>query len=141
MTKYKFQIKPNGCMGNKFYNGFIPLLLLTVFFLSGCQKDPLKEAFKGTYSIGENNKIINEYCQSCHVHSTFVPDAHIDEMNLAYSSRLFRTTNQCRTCHFTEETFLGDTLRRHRRPQAVSKGAYKDFIQEEWVRRKELKKE
>lgn len=127
-------------MKKKYHNGFFALLLLTAFLPAGCQENPLKEAFKGTYPIGKNNKIINEYCQSCHVHSKFVPDAHIDQMNLAYSSRLFRTTNECRTCHFLEENFLGDTLRKHRRPHAVAKGKYNDFIKDELEKKKEAKK-
>lgn len=127
-------------------NFFAPVryLVLPLFWLSllsSCEKDPLKEAFNGEYPIGKNNKIINEYCQSCHVHARFVPNNHIDEMNLLYNSRLFRTTNECRTCHYIEKNFLGDTLRKHRWPDAVAKGKFKGFIQDEWGRSKEKKQE
>lgn len=128
-------MKKNNFLFLRHYLWFLLLMAL----LPACEKEPLKQAFNGEYSIGKNNKIINEYCQSCHVHARFVPDNHIDEMNLLYNSRLFRTTNQCRTCHYLEENILGDTLRRHRRPDAVAKGRFKDFIQEEWARRKERK--
>jgi len=116
---------------------FFMLIFLSSLLDSGCAHDPLKEAFQGAYPIGENNKIINEYCQSCHVHAKFSPDSHIDEMNLAYQNRLFRTTNECRTCHYIRENFFGDILRRHRRPRSVAKGRYNDFIRAELARKKE----
>ena len=116
------------------------LFFLVVFACSGCEKDVVKEAFKGTYSAGRNNKIINEYCQSCHVHAGFVPDRHIDDMNSSYTKRLFRTTSECRTCHYLEENILGDTLRKHRRPDAANRGSYREFMKEEMERKQEDRK-
>ncbi len=128
-------------MKKKIPYSFPLLFFLTAFFYAGCEKEPLKEAFKGNYSIGRNNKIINEYCQSCHVHAIFVPDNHINKMNGLYTKRLFQTTNECRTCHYLKKNLLGDTLRRHRRPRLVAKGMYREFIKGEWKRKAAKKRE
>lgn len=114
---------------------FSLLLFLCTLFFSGCEKNTLKEAFNGIYSIGKSNKIIYEYCESCHVHSNFAPDSHVNKMNRRYTSRLFQITNECRTCHYLEKNILGDTIRRHRRPKAVARGKYRGFIREERKRK------
>ncbi len=126
-------------MNNNLHSKFI-FFFLVFLFSAGCTKDPLKEAFNGEYSSGKNNEIINEYCQSCHVHSHFLPDEHIDEMNVVYSKRLFQVTSECRICHYLDENIFGDVLRKHRRPNQVKRGKFRKFIQEESAKKRERRK-
>ena len=47
----------------------ISIFLLVI--LSGCAHPDIERAFKGDLRPGKANKVIWEYCQSCHIHKDF----------------------------------------------------------------------
>jgi len=108
------------------------LLLATLFglTLSGCRTIWIEDAFDGDFSLVKNNKIINEYCQSCHIHKDFVAEDHIKKIRPKYSMKIFRTTTECRTCHYIEKKFYeNDFSRKTRTPSQVKRGKYRNFSQ------------
>lgn len=83
----------------------------------GCGAVPLEKAFHGEFSEVENNRVIYDYCQSCHIHKVLIPIVHVTEKNQYYQTEKFRKTNQCRTCHYIEKSFWGDVARKTIRPK------------------------
>ncbi len=88
--------------------GGIFFLGLCVLFLSlaACTRDPLKAALKGKFPPTQNNRIINNYCQSCHVHRDFIADRHVAEVAPQYEVREFREARECRVCHSVNFNFF-----------------------------------
>lgn len=96
--------------------------------LAGCFNWVVENAFEGEYSETKNNRLINGYCQNCHIHKDFVPAPHIQAMGKKYKSRFFRSAAECRSCHYIEKGFTDrDFSRKTRYPSAANKGYYKDF--------------
>jgi len=93
-----------------------------VIIIASCSTPPLKRAFDGEFSKVENNRVIFEYCQSCHVHNELIPAPHVAEKTSNYKSKKFRETKECRTCHYINEDFFGDVERKTIRPK---KGRHK----------------
>ncbi|HJP17039.1 MAG TPA: hypothetical protein QF468_00115 [Nitrospinota bacterium] len=93
-----------------------------VVIIASCSTPPLKRAFDGEFSKVENNRVIFEYCQSCHVHNELIPAPHVAEKTSNYKSKKFRETKECRTCHYINEDFFGDVERKTIRPK---KGRHK----------------
>tara|TARA_B100000959_G_scaffold282774_1_gene349957 strand:+ start:2245 stop:2568 length:324 start_codon:yes stop_codon:yes gene_type:complete len=93
-----------------------------VIIIASCSTPPLKRAFDGEFSKVENNRVIFEYCQSCHVHNELIPAPHVAEKTSNYKSKKFRETKECRTCHYINEDFFGDIERKTIRPK---KGRHK----------------
>ncbi|MBI2880003.1 MAG: hypothetical protein HYY21_00340 [Candidatus Tectomicrobia bacterium] len=87
-----------------------------VFGVASCARDPLKQAFEGRFLASENNRIITNYCQSCHVHRNLVPDRHLAEVKSRYTDRRFRTAEECRECHGVNFKFFGPEHRRTLHP-------------------------
>ena len=84
--------------------------------ISGCGSAPIEKAFEGEFSEIENNKVIFDYCQSCHVHRKLIPATHVSEKTGLYQNNKFRETKECRTCHYLKDHFLGDFERKTIRP-------------------------
>jgi len=102
------------------------LLLLGV--LAGCYTMKVERAFQGEFEAYENNRIINEYCLSCHLHRNFNSTTHVEEVSLKYDRKVFRYATECRVCHFIERHwYLNDFVRKTRRPPEANQGAYEDF--------------
>ncbi len=113
---------------------FVVWLLL---FGSGCADRQLENAFHGDYSVEKNNKIINEYCKSCHIHKNFEPDDHIASMREAYRRPFFKRARQCRSCHYLEKDWVRNRYdRKTRYPAKANKGAYRGFEKANKVQRK-----
>jgi len=94
-----------------------PLLMALLFIISiGCTRTLLDKAFKGKFSSYKNNRVINEYCQSCHVHRDFLPDEHVDKVTGLYSNELFSQTIECKTCHYIKKNFWGDIMQKTIKP-------------------------
>ena len=88
-----------------------------IIIIASCSTPPLKRAFAGEFSKVENNRVIFEYCQSCHVHNELIPAPHVAEKTSNYKSKKFRETKECRTCHYISEDFFGDVERKTIRPK------------------------
>ena len=109
--------------------------LITVFALglifSGCYTKRIEEAFDGDFTTEKNNRMINEYCQSCHIHKDFVPAPHIAKMSRKYKMKIFRRATECRTCHYLEKKFTeSDFSRKTRTPSQVNRGKYRGFTED-----------
>jgi hypothetical protein len=102
---------------NKSYLSLMFILLLVLF--SSCSKPLLKQAFDGKLSIHEGNKVIYEYCQSCHAHRSFSADDHVINASKRYPSENYKRAKRCSTCHFIEENFWGDITRKTQFPYMV----------------------
>jgi len=109
--------------------------LITVFALglifSGCYTKKIEKAFDGDFTKEKNNRMINEYCQSCHIHKNFVPAPHIAKLSRKYKMKIFRRATECRTCHYLEKKFAeNDFSRKTRTPAQVNRGKYRGFTQD-----------
>jgi len=103
-------------------------LALLILVVTGCYTLKVEEAFKGKFASHENNKIILDYCKSCHLHKDFASSLHVEEMSLAYKRKVFRYATECRVCHFVKKRwYLNDYQRKTRRPQEANAGQYEKF--------------
>ena len=84
--------------------GLLVVLLLLVF--SGCTTRDVERAFKGHLRPGKANKIIGEYCQSCHIHKDFDPPLHVSKVRNLYHHPVFKKARECRTCHYIERNWM-----------------------------------
>lgn len=108
---------------------FWPALLLLASW--GCYTLDVERAFDGKFKNKENNRIINEYCQSCHIHRDFDPRDHVESMQKLYRRVIFRTTKECRVCHYIEKIMArNEFIRRTRRPREVRRGKHRAFEKE-----------
>ncbi|OGW28457.1 MAG: hypothetical protein A3K09_01500 [Nitrospinae bacterium RIFCSPLOWO2_12_FULL_47_7] len=89
--------------------------------LAGCLYTPeVVKAFDRKYPAAESNKIITEYCQSCHNHRDFEPVAHMETAKATYKKKSFRNATECRTCHFVETQLMrNEIIRKTIRPRDV----------------------
>ena len=108
------------------YSGIF--LVLFLFLGAGCSKLELVRAFQGEFNSQRNNKVIGEYCTSCHIHKEFDSEQHVTEVRPEYRRRLFRTTTECRACHYLEKEWVHNgILRKTRRPQEANRGDFRKF--------------
>ena len=109
-----------------FFWALLACVLGTV--LGGCFNWAVEDAFDGEFSEAKNNRLINGYCQYCHIHRDFVPAPHIQAMSKKYKRRFFRSATECRSCHYIEKGFTDrEFLRKTRYPAAANKGYYRDY--------------
>ena len=80
------------------------VLLLLVF--SGCTSRDVEKAFKGDLRPGKANKVIGEYCQSCHIHKDFDPPLHVSKVRNLYHHPVFKNARECRACHYIERNWM-----------------------------------
>jgi hypothetical protein len=84
--------------------GILVFLLLLVF--SGCTSRDVEKAFKGDLRPGKANKVIGEYCQSCHIHKDFDPPLHVSQVRNLYHHPVFKNARECRACHYIEKNWM-----------------------------------
>ena len=109
-----------------FFSGAFVVIFL--FLGGGCAKLEVTRAFQGEFNSQRNNKVIGTYCTSCHIHKEFDPKRHVVEMRPEYRRSPFRTTTECRTCHYIEKQWThNEVLRKTRRPQEVNQGDFGEF--------------
>ena len=102
-------------------------LFFTLVLVAGCLKSELPIAFEGGFDEKKNNKVISEYCTSCHIHKDFSSEVHIKNMRLKYKSKLFRRTRECRTCHYIEKEWsYNHYFRKTRRPSQANMDGFKN---------------
>jgi hypothetical protein len=122
------------CLHPIFYMKYVYVVLFLLFTLvlaTGCIKSDLVSAFDGVFDEGKNNKVISEYCASCHIHKEFSSESHFQKTRLKYKRKLFRKAQECRTCHYIEKDWSYDHFsRKTRRPGQVNKGVFNTFEKE-----------
>ena len=137
---HRFHIKPFSSLACKPFSRWVAGRggLWTLFFGamalagSGCANVELHDAFKGKNPPIKNNKIINEYCKSCHIHKDFDPGAHMAKVSTKYKRQYFRNASECRSCHYVEKDWIYNQLQRKtRRPEGVERGMYRKFEKQE----------
>ena len=84
--------------------GLLVVLLLLVF--SGCTSRDVEKAFKGDLRPGKANKVIGEYCQSCHIHKDFDPPLHVSKVRNLYHHPVFKKARERRACHYIEKNWM-----------------------------------
>ena len=100
--------------------------------LSGCYTRQIEEAFDGDFTAEKNNRMINEYCQSCHIHKDFISEQHVAEQRPKYKMKIFRRATECRTCHYIEKKITeNDFSRKTRTPYQVNRGKYRGFTEDD----------
>ena len=110
------------------YFGSVIFLVVFLFLETGCSQLELARAFQGEFNSERNNKVIGEYCTSCHIHKEFDSEQHVTEVRPEYRRRLFRITTECRTCHYLEKHWVYNrVLRKTRRPQEANQGSFREF--------------
>jgi len=110
------------------YLGSVIFLVGFLFLETGCSQLELARAFQGEFNSERNNKVIGEYCTSCHIHKEFDSEQHVTEVRPEYRRRLFRITTECRTCHYLEKHWVYNrVLRKTRRPQEANQGRFREF--------------
>lgn len=122
--------------------GTLVLIACAWLFGSGCADRAIENAFKGQYSAVKNNKVINDYCQSCHIHKDFDASDHVSEVRQYYRKTAFRRTKQCRRCHYIEKNWIHnnyDRKTRLPRSKAHKRPVIEEIQQEE--KEVELKKQ
>ena len=94
----------------------------------GCYTKEIEKAFDEDFVAVDSNKIIIDYCRSCHIHRDFDSVGHVGEKPLLYKRKVFRYATECRTCHYLEKKFsLNDFTRLTRRPREANEGKFKEF--------------
>jgi len=103
--------------------------------LSGCAPVELDKAFRGELSPGKANKVIGDYCQSCHIHKNFDPLLHVASIRKLYKRRVFRKSRECRSCHYIEKNWMHNQHeRKTRMPGDANRGKFKKFEKKEIAR-------
>ena len=103
---------------------FLVFLLLSM----GCSELEISRAFRGEFDSQMGNKVIGEYCTSCHIHKEFDSEKHVAKVRLEYKRRLFRNTTECRVCHYLEKQWTHNgVLRKTRRPREANRGGFREF--------------
>ncbi|MFQ5481138.1 MAG: hypothetical protein ACE5ER_00155 [Nitrospinaceae bacterium] len=97
-------------------------------FLAACTSWKVAKAFNGEFSPAENNRVINDYCQNCHIHKTFSASTHLDVAPQGYNRKVFRYATECRVCHFLEISVITEKVtRKTRMPKDANRGDFRDF--------------
>ena len=100
------------------------LLLISVLLsLSACRPKPLESALKGRLDPEDNNRIITEYCQSCHIHRAFDDLSHVPRMQTLYDRSPYTEATQCWNCHQVHKNTWGDRRRKTIWPAEVAQEA------------------
>ena len=112
-------------------------LVIFLIFGAGCSDLDLDRAFEGEFPSSKNNKIIDGYCVSCHIHKEFDSEKHLVDIRLDYKSQFFRAARECRACHYIEKEWLhNNVFRKTRRPEDANRGVFRSFERKEMKHRK-----
>ena len=87
-------------------------VLCALLSLTACRPRPLDDALRGRLEADEGNKIIAEYCQSCHIHRDFDPLGHVERAKALYDSTPYSSAHECQVCHVARRDTWGS---RHRK--------------------------
>ena len=111
------------------------LFLSLLAILAGCTNMEVEKAFKGDLRPGKANKVIGDYCQSCHIHKDFDPPLHVSNVRNLYKGVIFRKARECRSCHYIEKDWMHNQHeRKTRMPKDANRGKFKKFEKKEMSR-------
>ena len=133
-TNIEVHLKASRLLRFKNYQIFVGTLL---FLLTGCSHVEVEQAFKGEFRAGKSNKIIGEYCKSCHIHKDFDPPEHVSKVRSLYKRPVFRKARECRSCHYIEKDWMHNQHeRKTRMPNDANRGKFRKFEKKEMNRRR-----
>lgn len=113
------------------------LLVLLLISFVGCSNKDVEKAFRGDLRPGKANKIIGEYCQSCHIHKDFDPPLHVSKVRNLYNRPAFKKARECRSCHYIEKNWMHNQHeRKTRMPEDANRGKFKKFEKKELSRKR-----
>lgn len=90
---------------------FLVLFLVALSGAVACTTPLLEKAFKPGMETVESDKIIGEYCVSCHVHKSFDSASHVETAKKSYTDADYAVATNCRVCHTYKRTWLLDERR------------------------------
>ncbi len=118
------------------------ILATLISFTTGCAERRIEDAFHGKFASTENNKVINEYCTSCHIHKAFDPDDHMGAVRSNYKRPYFKRARECRACHYIEKNWVTNNYyRKTRNPKKANRGVFRDFEHAEIKQMKKKRKQ
>ncbi|MBI3795085.1 MAG: hypothetical protein HY280_10230 [Nitrospinae bacterium] len=85
------------------------VLALALAFAASCTTPDIEKAFDSDMKAEQSDKIIVEYCQSCHNHKKFISSAHYEEIKKKQPDS--GNTVQCRVCHTYSKNWIFDIKR------------------------------
>ena len=133
-TNMEIDIKASRLLRFKSHQIIVGILLV---LLTGCSNLEVEQAFKGEYRAGKSNKIIGEYCQTCHIHKDFDPPEHVSKVRSLYKRPVFRKARECRSCHYIEKDWMHNQHeRKTRMPEDANRGKFRKFEKKEMSRRR-----
>jgi hypothetical protein len=95
----------------------------------------LEEALRGRLPPEDNNRIITEYCQSCHIHRTFDDLSHVPQVQALYDRPPYTEATQCRDCHLVHKDTWGERRRKTIWPADVAQGTASNSSSFDWFKR------
>lgn len=96
-------------------------LLCMLLGLMACHPRPLEDALRGQLEADEGNRVITEYCQSCHIHRDFDPQRHVERVQSLYDRPPYMSAYECQICHVARKDTWGARHRKTMWPAEVAK--------------------
>lgn len=88
--------------------------LAAALLLGACAREPIQKAVAGGLLPTEENLVVTNHCQGCHLHSKFVAEAHLAKVKARYAQGSpLREAARCLQCHrlSLENIFRNETRR------------------------------
>lgn len=97
-------------MGNRF--GITAVIASALILLAAaCATGDVERAFDSKTAEKDSNRIIANYCMSCHTHQAFDAAAHVPASRARYAEPAYARATECRSCHAYAVNWRGDELR------------------------------
>ncbi|OGL67620.1 MAG: hypothetical protein A3J27_04505 [Candidatus Tectomicrobia bacterium RIFCSPLOWO2_12_FULL_69_37] len=88
--------------------------LAAALLLAACAREPIHKAVGGGLLPTEENSVVVNHCQGCHLHAKFVAEAHLAKVKARYAQgNPLREASRCLECHrlSLENIFRNETRR------------------------------
>ncbi len=90
----------------------LSFLFFVASLFSGCATPPVEDAFSGDLTEEKSNRVIADYCVTCHVHKDFQAEDHMKRIVFQYSNPKYTEAKACTTCHSYSKSFWLETEHR-----------------------------
>ena len=95
--------------------------LAAALLLAACAREPIQKAVVGGLLPTEENLVVTNHCQGCHLHSKFVAETHLAKVKDRYAQgNPLREASRCLECHrLTLENIFRQEIRRTEFPHGA----------------------